>query len=140
MGPIMGGSSVLLVAMGIAMIYAGGFGWSAGWVNAVFGLTIVLAALGPLVVGRKAESLHALALQAGEGAITPQIEAARRDRVFTYTVWMSCFELIAALYIMVARPQMSAAGALILAAAVLALLPAASMLRSKVPGAAAETA
>ena len=139
-GPMMGASSVLLIAMGIALTYAGGFGWSAGWLNAVFGLTIVLAVLGPAVTGRKAEALHALAQEAGEGAVTPAIDAARRDRVFNYMVFMSLFELVAALYIMVTKPGMSAAGGLILAAALLALLPAARVLRAKDPAVAAESA
>lgn len=140
MGPIMGGSTVLLVAMGVAMIYAGGFGWKPGWINAVFGLTVVLAILGPTVIGRKAEALHALAQQAGEGPVTAQIDAARRDRAFNYIVFMSCFELVAALYIMVAKPEMAAAGGLIAAAALLAFLPAAVAMRTKQPVPAVETA
>jgi hypothetical protein len=136
-GPCMGLSVLLLLAMGIGMIYAGHFGWSAGWINVVFGLTIVLAIIGPAINGRRIDALHARAAQAGDGALTPEIDAARRDRVLHYTTFMSLFELIAALYIMVAKPDAGPAATVVIAAAVLAALPAALLLR---PSAAAITA
>lgn len=139
MGPLMGLSSLLLIGMGIAMVYAGGFSWSAGWLNAVFVLTIVLAILGPAVTGRKADAMHALALQAGDGPITPTVENARRDRLFNYMVFMSLFELIAALYVMVTRPDLVSAVTVIAAAAVLAAVPAALLLRQISAAARAET-
>jgi hypothetical protein len=127
-GPIMGISVLILLAMGISMIYAGGFGWS-GWVDVVFVITIVLAILGPSVNGRKAEALHALAAQAGDGPITPAVDAARRDGVLYYLAFLALFELIAALYIMVAKPDPLPAIVLAVAAAVLAALPAGLVLR-----------
>jgi uncharacterized membrane protein len=128
-GPIMGLSTLLLLAMGISMIYVGGFGWGAGWINVVFGLTIVLAILGPAVTGRRAEALHALAAQAGEGPVAPAIDAGRRDRVLAYMVFLGIFELIAALYIMVAKPDLTPATVFAVAAAVVAGLPATLLIR-----------
>jgi len=138
-GPIMGLSTLLLLAMGISMIYAGGFGWSAGWINVVFVLTLILAVLGPTVSGRKADAIHALAAQAGDGAITVQVDAARRDRVFNYMAFMSLFELIAALYVMVSKPELVSAVIVVVAAAVLAFIPATLTARRAAPAASAET-
>ena len=139
MGPLMGLSSLLLIGMGIAMVYVGGFSWAAGWLNAVFVLTIVLAVLGPAVTGRKADAMHALALQAGDGPITQAVDNARRDRVFNYMVFMSLFELIAALYVMVTKPDLIPAVTVIAGAAVLAAFPAALLLRRSSAPALAET-
>lgn len=139
-GPIMGISSLLLLAMGISMIYAGGFGWSAGWINVVFIVTIALAVLGPAVTGRRADALHAMAAQGGDGAITPAVDAARRDRLFNYMVFMSLLELVAALYVMVARPEALSAVIVVVAAAVVAVIPAALVTRrTSAVAAAAET-
>lgn len=138
-GPIMGLSSLLLLAMGIGMVYAGGFGWSPGWINVVFVVTIILAILGPVITGRKTDALHAMAAQAGDGAVTPAIDAARRDRVFNYMVFMSLFELVAALYVMVAKPEVLAAVVVVAAAAVLGAIPAALVTRRTSQAAAAET-
>jgi len=139
-GPIMGISSLVLLVMGISMIYVGGFGWSAGWINVVFILTIVLAVLGPAVTGRKADALHAMAAKAGDGAITPAIDAARHDRLFNYMVFMSLLELVAALYVMVAKPEALSAAIVVVAAAVLAVIPAAMVTRrTSAVAAAAET-
>lgn len=139
-GPIMGLSTLLLLAMGITMIFVGQFGWSTGWINAVFALTIVLAILGPAVTGRKAEALHAMAAQAGEGPVTAAVDGARRDRLFNYTVFLMLFELIAALYVMVTKPDMMPAVAVIVAAAVLAALPVALLMRGAKKALTAESA
>ncbi len=128
-GPLMGLSVLVLFAMGISMIYVGGFGWTAGWINVVFAIAVVLAILGPAVTGRKADALHALAASAGDGPITPEVDARRRDRVFNYMVFMSLFEVIAALYIMIAKPDLLPAITVAVAAAVVAGVPAALLLR-----------
>ncbi len=132
-GPIMGLSTLLLVAMGISMIYAGGFGWRPGWIAAVFVLTVVLAILGPLVNGRKAQALYALALAAGEGPITAAVDAARRDWLFNYMLCATFFELIAALYVMVTKPDLGPSVWIIVAAAVLAAAPASLLVRRNLP-------
>lgn len=139
-GPLMGMSVLLLLAMGIAMIYAGQFPWSTGWINVVFALTIVLAILGPAVTGRRAEALHAAASAAPDGPVTPEIDARRRDRVFNYMVFLSLFELIAALYVMVNKPELLAAITIAAAGALLAVLPTTFILRSNSRQAATETA
>ena len=122
-GPIMGLAVLLLVAMGIAMIYVGGFGWSQGWINVVLAVTLVLGIFGPAVTGRRSDALHALAAKAGDGPVTPEIDAARRDRVLCYAPWMSLFELIAALYIMTVKPQALPAVIIVIVAAAVALIP-----------------
>lgn len=139
-GPIMGLSTLLLLAMGISMIFVGQFGWNAGWINAVFALTIVLAILGPAITGRKGEALHAMAKQAGDGPVTAAVDAARRDRVFNYTVFLMLFELIAALYVMVTKPEVTPAVAVMVGAALLAAVPAALLVRGTKKALTAESA
>ena len=139
-GPLMGISALVLIAMGIGMIYAGGFGWSAGWINVVFALTVALTILGPAITGRRAEALHALALTSGDGRVPPAVDAARRDRVFNYMIFLSLFELIAALYIMVSKPEALPAVIAAVAAALVAVIPAAMVMRrTSAVAAAAET-
>lgn len=138
--PIMILSVLLLLAMGISMIYAGGFGWTPGWINAALAVTIILTVLGPTVTGRKGEHLYVLAESAGDGPITAEVDAARQDRALNYTVFLSLFELIALLYVMVTKPEMPQAATIIAAAAVLAAVPAAVVLRLGSRQAATETA
>ncbi|HEY9179418.1 MAG TPA: DUF2269 family protein [Candidatus Baltobacteraceae bacterium] len=138
-GPIMMSSVLLLLAAGISLIYAGHFGWTPGWIDVVFVLTVILTVLGPAVTGRKGEALHTLAEQAGEGAIPPAIDAARRDRVLGYMVFMSLLELVAALYIMVTKPELLTAVAAAICAAVVAAIPAALVSRRNPAAAPAET-
>lgn len=138
-GPLMGASTLLLLAMGIAMIYVGQFPWNAGWINVVFALTIALAILGPAVTGRRADAMHAAAMSAPDGPVPAEIEARRHDRVLNYMVFMSVLELVAALYVMVAKPEAPAAGAAVVAAALLALLPASMLTRRNAVPASAET-
>lgn len=128
-GPIMGISALLLVAMGVSMIYAGQFGWGPAWIDAVFAVTIVLVIAGPAVTGRKAEALHALAAQAGDGPVTAAVDAACRDRLLNYMVFLTLFELIAALYVMVTKPDLLPSVTAIVVAALVAALPAALLLR-----------
>ena len=139
-GPMMGLSTLLLLAMGISMIYVGHFAWSAGWINVVFALTIVLAILGPAVSGRRAEAMHAAAAATPEGPVSSELDALRRDRVFNYMLFMSFFELVAALYVMVSKPDVTIAAGAVVAAAVLAVVPTAALLRSSSRQAAGETA
>jgi uncharacterized membrane protein len=123
-GPIMGISVLLLIAMGAWLMYLTGVGWSQGWINVVLALTIILAIVGPAVTGRRVDALHALAEQAGDGAITPQIESARQDGALRYLPWLSFFELIAALYVMTAKPNLTVAIVVAIAAACVAVIPA----------------
>jgi Predicted integral membrane protein (DUF2269) len=131
-GPIMIGSTLLLIGMGIAMIYVGGFGWTPGWIQAVFGLTIALTLIGSAITGRKAEALHELAGKAADGPVTPELDAARRDGVLNYSVFLGYFELIAALYVMITKPELAPAVGAILIAAVVAAVPAVLLSRRRV--------
>ena len=74
-GPLMGGGAMLLIIMGVAMVYVGGFGWQA-WVAVAAAVTIVLTVMGPLVNGRGGQAVHAMAFETPEGPITPQLHAA----------------------------------------------------------------
>jgi uncharacterized membrane protein len=123
-GPLMGISVLLLIAMGAWLMYLTGFGWSQGWINVVLALTIILAIVGPAVTGKRAEALHAMAEQAGDGAITPRIESARQDGALRYFPWLSLFELVAALYVMTAKPNLTVAIVVAIMAACLAVVPA----------------
>lgn len=131
-GPIMGFGVVLLVAMGVAMTYAGGFGWQA-WVTVAFIATIVLAINGPLTNGKRGEALYRLAQNATDGPITPELEAARSDRVLSYSVFMTACELIAALYIMSNKPGLAGSLLAVAIAAMVALVPMALVTRKKAP-------
>lgn len=126
-GPIMGLSVLLLVAMGIAMIYVGGFDWSAAWIDVVFLVTIVLAVIGPAVTGKRSDALHAMVKKAGDGVIPAEIDAARRDPALRFLPWLSLFELIAALFIMTTKPQLGVAILAAVLAALFALIPAAAI-------------
>jgi uncharacterized membrane protein len=122
-GPLMGISVLVLLATGSWLMYVSGFGWSQGWINLVLALTIVLAMLGFAVTGRRTDALHAMAERAGEGAITPEIETARQDRVLRFLPWFGLFEIIAALYIMTAKPNLTLAIIVAIAGAGLGVIP-----------------
>lgn len=129
-GPIMGFGVLLLVVMGVAMVYVGGFGWQA-WVIVVLIATIVLAINGPLTNGKRGEALYRLAQNAPDGPITPELETARGDRVLNYSVFMTACELIAALYIMSNKPGLAGSLLTIAIAAAVALAPMALVTRKK---------
>lgn len=129
-GPIMGSGVLLLVAMGVAMVYVGGFGWQP-WTIVVFIVTIVLAVNGPLTNGKRGEALYRLAQNATDGPITPELEAARLDRVLNYSVFMTACELIAALYIMSNKPGLAGSLWAVAIAAAVALFPTALVTRKK---------
>jgi hypothetical protein len=57
------------------------------------------------------------------------VEAGRRDRVLYYLAFLALFELVAALYIMVDKPDLVPAVVVAVAAAVLAALPVGLVLR-----------
>lgn len=132
-GPIMGIFSLLLIATGIAMVYVGGFGWSAPWIDVVFVIAIILSVAGPAITGRRADALHAMAARAGEGALTPEIDLARRDIALRYFPWLSLFELVAALYVMTLKPGLTVSVVSIVIAAVIAAMPVMLRRREAVP-------
>jgi uncharacterized membrane protein len=137
-GPIMGIGALLVIAMGIAMVYAGGFGWGSAWVNVAFVLTVILAVNGPITNGRRSDAIHALAAKAGEGPLTAEIQAARSDRFLNYSVFLSVCELVAALYVMVFKPDLGPCVWAVILAAAAAAIPTALVLRRRPQPAAAE--
>jgi hypothetical protein len=129
-GPIMGFGVLLLVAMGVAMVYVGGFGWQP-WTTVVLIMTIVLAVNGPITNGKRGEALYRLAQNATDGPITPELETARSDRVLNYSVFMTACEFIAALYIMSSKPGLAGSLLAVAIAAMIALVPTALVTRKK---------
>lgn len=123
-GPLMGISVLFVMVMGIGLIYVTGIGWAQGWVNLVLALTIILAVLGIAVTGKRMDALHAMADRADDGAITPEIEAARQDVVLRFLPWVSFFEIIAALYVMTAKPNLTMAIVVAIGAACIGVVPA----------------
>lgn len=116
-GPLMGMGSLLLVGAGIALVYAGGFGWSQPWIDVTFFLTLILAVNGPVTNGKRSQAIHRLAAEAPEGPLTADIRRARSDGFLNYSINLSLFELIAALFIMTTKPGISACiGAVLLGA------------------------
>lgn len=129
-GPIFGLAVLLLVAVGVAMVYVGGFGWQP-WTIVGFIVTIVLAVNGPLINGKRGEALYRLAQNEADGPITPELEAARSDRVLNYSVFMTAFELIAALYVMSNKPGLAGSLLAVAIAAAAALVPMALVTRKR---------
>lgn len=129
--PVIVPSVALLVAMGIAMLYVGRFGWTQGWIDVVLLVVFVFSALAPRLIGTKLEALHAMSA-VGDGEITPEMNAARKNGACNYTMFMGFFETIAALYVMTAKPVLSEVIAILVAAAVVAVIPSAVLLRSPV--------
>ena len=121
-GPLMGGGVGLLIVAGLSMVYVGGFGWQP-WVAVAVIVTVLLAINGPVTNGKRGEAIYALIDKAPDGPITPEIIAARADRVLNYSVFVTACELVAALYIMTNKPGLIACIAAVLIAAVLAALP-----------------
>ena len=120
-GPLMGVSSLLLVVAGIWMVLGFGFGWQP-WVLTAVVVTVALMILGPAVTGRRMEAMHA-ACGAGEGALSPEIHAARCDKALNFLVFFTLFALIAILYLMTNKPGWTGS----IAAAVVALAAAAAV-------------
>lgn len=138
-GAFMSSGLVLLLAMGIALVYVGGFGWQPWSATALF-VTVVLGINGPLTNGKRGEALAKTAATSPEGPVTPQLDAARSDRFWNYSIFTSAFELIAALYLMSSKPALMQCVWAVVAAAVLALIPMLLLLRRyKAPAATASS-
>ncbi len=128
-GPMMGVGVLLLVGAGIAMVYVSGFGWAPSWVNVTFVLTIILAVNGPITNGKRSEAIRALALQAGDGPISPEIERARCDRFLNYSIFVTACEILVALFIMTTKPAFATCIIAIVLAAAVAVVPTMLVLR-----------
>lgn len=115
-GPIMRGSVLLLLAAGIGMVYYAGIGW-APWVVTVFVLTVVMAALGGAVNGKRLDAAHG-ECASGEGPLPQTVLAARADGLLNFTVAVLPCILVIALYLMITKPGVAGC----IAAAVVALV------------------
>jgi Predicted integral membrane protein (DUF2269) len=122
MGPLMGGGALLLIVAGGGMVQLGGYGWQP-WVVTGLVMAILLSGIGPTVNGRRNDAIEALAKQAGDGPITPAIDAARRDRVLRYAVAFMIAELFAVIYVMTNKPPLAGCLAAVVVAALLACVP-----------------
>jgi uncharacterized membrane protein len=131
--PLMGTSVLLLLSMGIAMVYVGGFGWSQGWIDVVFAVVVAFAIAAPILVGRKLEALHAMAAEGGDGPITAAIERARRGALAQYLVFFGLLATVSALYVMISKPALPQTIALVVAAAAIAVVPTALVLKDGAP-------
>lgn len=128
--PMMVGGVVLLLGMGIWMVYVGGFGWQP-WVVVTLILTLLLGLAGKLINGGHVEALTEQVQAAGTGPILIEIDRVRRDPVWLYAVFAILFEIIAALYIMVNRPDVTACIGAVVVAAVVSVLPTMLALRRR---------
>lgn len=127
--PLMVSSVLLVLATGISMVYIGSFGWSQGWIDVVLLVLLVLAVLAPVVVGNRLEGLHEAVERSQNGPITAEMDATRRGRAMNYTIFLSLFETLAALYVMVSKPMLTTVVLLLVLAAVAAVVPTAVILR-----------
>lgn len=132
LGPLMGGSALLLVIAGVGMVQLAGYGWQP-WVVTGLVIAIVLSGIGPTINGRRNDAIEALAKQGGDGPITPALDAARRDRVLRYAVAFMITELFAVIYVMTNKPPLAGCLAAVVIAALLALVP---VMGSRTPSAA----
>jgi Predicted integral membrane protein (DUF2269) len=122
MGPLMGGSALLLVVVGVGMVQVAGYGWQP-WVVTGLVIAILLSAMGPAVNGRRQDAIEALAKQGGDGPITPALDAARRDPVLRYAVAFMITELLAAIYVMTNKPPLATCLVAVVVAALVASVP-----------------
>lgn len=127
-GPLMGGGGGMLLLFGAGAVYAGGFGWQA-WNIVAAVVTILLLAIGGGVNGRRAEAFSALAAAAPDGPLDAQIQAARADGLWTYCTMLMPFEIVAVLYLMSNKPAAAPAIIAVVAAAILAIVPTAALLK-----------
>lgn len=102
-GPIMRASVLLLLAAGLWMVFAFGFGWQP-WIVTALVLTITMAAIGGAVNGTRIDALHAGCAQ-GDGPLLPQVAAARTDRVLNFAVSLLPCVLVALLFLMTNKPD-----------------------------------
>jgi hypothetical protein len=126
-GPFMGAGALLVIVMGIAMVYVGGFGWSLPWINTAFVIAIILAIVGPLISGKRGNALLEAVAKAGDGPIPPDIEARIHDRLWNYAAFLTTCELIALLFIMTVKPGLTVCIVAILLAALIAAIPVLTM-------------
>ena len=122
MGPLMGGSAVLLIVAGIGMVQLGGYGWQP-WTLTGLVIAVVLSAMGPTTNGRRNDAIEALAAQGGDGPISPALDAARHDRLLHYSATFMITELLAVIYVMTNKPLLAGCLAAMAIAAVLAFVP-----------------
>lgn len=129
-GPLMGMSTLLVLGMGIAMVYAGNFGWSEAWIDVTLVLVVIIAVLAPILIGRPLETLHRAVSGSKGGAVPQSLDAVRRSGVVNFMCFLGLFEATVALYVMVDKPAISEIVALVLLAAVIAAIPAARAVRA----------
>lgn len=121
-GVFMSTGLVLLLAMGIALVYVGGFGWQP-WTTIALILAIVLGINGPVTNGKRGEAIASKAAASPEGPITRELRAARSDRLWNYSVFITALELVAALYVMSNKPGLIQCILAVVLAAALAFVP-----------------
>jgi uncharacterized membrane protein len=122
MGPLMGGSSLLLIVAGIGMVQLGGYGWQP-WTVTGLVIAVLLSAMGPTINGRRNDAVRALAGDGGAGPITPALDAARHDRVLQYSVTFMITELLAMIYVMTNKPPLAICLFAVVLAALVACVP-----------------
>lgn len=128
-GPLMGIGSLMLVVAGGAMVYLTGFGWTPAWIGVTTAMMVVLSITGPLINGRRGDRISKMASRGGDGPITTELQGARTDAVLNYSIFLSACELVAALFMMTAKPQLLTCVVAVTLAAALAALPTTFVLR-----------
>jgi hypothetical protein len=137
-GPIMGPSAVVLILAGAGMVFAAGFGWQP-WIVVGLAVAVALTVNGPITNGRRMERIHALVNGAPNGAITPEIEAARSDRFLTYSVGVLFTLLACMLFVMTNKPALPACLVAVAIGLALPLVPLARRNRETAGGRALST-
>jgi hypothetical protein len=122
-GPIMGPSAGLLILMGLAMVYFGGFGWQP-WTVVGLIVAVALSMNGPLTNGRRGERLHAMAAAAPNGPVGPELQAALGDRFLTFSVAGMLTLLVCMLYVMSNKPPLVSCLVALALALIVAAVPA----------------
>jgi uncharacterized membrane protein len=124
-------ATVLLVGSGVWMVLISDrSSFTTGWVAVSVVLTVLLAAAGPAVQGRRTSRVVALA--AAADSRPGELLAATRDATMHVAGWISTAEAFALLYLMTVKPSLVGSLVAVVVAAVLGIAIAALARRPRV--------
>lgn len=127
-GPLMISGVVVLLAAGIWLVYAAGYGWQP-WNMVSLALTVLVAIVGATINGSRGEAIVAMVKDRADGPIPASVDAARYDPVWNYAILFSVCQLLVLIYLMSAKPSLAMSLAAIVIGALVAFVPSAVLLR-----------
>ena len=122
-------SPIVLLLSGVYMAFTS-WGWTTPWIDVSLALMVAMAALGPRVLGPRFATVGKSAAHAADGAISPELHAARD----TQSLWLGVAAMMALflsiIFLMSVKPDLLAALLAVVVAVVVAMA-AALTLRSR---------